>query len=76
MSQENVEILRGFYEAFNDHDFDDALQYLDRAVEIDPGVRAPDRDSKLLGHAGWKEFIRVDIDGWEAVTAEPLEDRN
>src|SRR5690349_20624675 len=73
MSQENVEILRAFYGAFNGHDFDDALRYLDRAVEIDPGVRAPDRDSKLLGHEGWNEFIRVDMDAWEAATAEPLE---
>jgi hypothetical protein len=28
MSEENVEILRGFAEAFNDHDFDDALRCL------------------------------------------------
>jgi ketosteroid isomerase-like protein len=73
MSQEDIEILGAFYEAFNDRDFDDALQHLDRAVEFDPGVRAPDRDSKLLGHQGWKEFIRVDVEAWEAVTAEPLE---
>ena len=73
MSERNVNILNASYEAFNDRDFDDALRYLDRAVEIDPGVRAPDRDSKLLGHEGWKEFIRVDIEAWEAVTAEPLE---
>src|SRR5689334_22273559 len=73
MSQENVETLRAFYEAFNGHDFDDALRYLDRAVEIEPGVQAPDHDSKLLGHQGWKEFIRVAIDAWEAATAEPLE---
>jgi ketosteroid isomerase-like protein len=73
MSQDNIKVLRAFNEAFNDRDFDDALWYLDRAVEIYPGVRAPDHDSKLLGHEGWKEFIRVAIEGWEAVTAEPLE---
>ncbi len=69
MSQEDVEILRAFYDAFNRRDFDDATQYLDRAVEIDPGVMAPDHDSKLLGPEGWKEFIRVAIEAWEAVTA-------
>jgi hypothetical protein len=73
MSKENVEVLRAFDGAFNDHDFDDALRYLDRAVEIEPGVRAPDHDSKLLGREGWEEFIRVAIDAWEAATAEPLE---
>jgi len=74
MSEENAEILRAFNEAFNNRDFDDSLRYLDPAVEVVPGVRAPDRlDPKLLGHEGWKEFIRVDIGGWEAATAEPLE---
>ena len=73
MSEENIKILRAFNEAFNDRDFDDALQYMDRNVEIYPGVMAPDHDSKLLGHEGWKEFIRVGIEAWEAATAEPLE---
>jgi ketosteroid isomerase-like protein len=73
MSQDNVEILRAFAEAFNDRDFDGALRYLDRAVEIEPGVRGPDHDSKLSGHEGWKEFIRVAIEAWDAATAEPLE---
>jgi ketosteroid isomerase-like protein len=71
MSEENVEILRAFAEAFNARDFDDAQRYLDPAVEINPGVQAPDHDSKLLGHQGWKEFIRIAIGGWEAATAEP-----
>jgi ketosteroid isomerase-like protein len=73
MSQENVEILIAFNEAFNDRDFDDAVRYLDRAVEIYPGVPAPDHGSKLRGHEGWKEFIRVAIEAWEAATAEPLQ---
>ena len=73
MSQESVQVLGAFYEAFNKRDFDDALQYLDQAVEINPGVRGPDHDPKLLGHDGWKEFIRVAIEAWEAATAEPLE---
>ncbi len=36
-------------------------------------VPAPDHDSKLLGHEGWKEFIRVAIQAWKTATAEPLE---
>ena len=58
---------------FNDRDFDGAVRYLDRAIEINTGVMAPDHDSKLLGHDGWKEFIRVAIEAWETVTTEPLE---
>ena len=73
MSKENIKVLGAFNEAFNQRDFDDAAQYLDRAVEINPGVMAPDHDSKLLGHNGWKEFIRVAIEAWETVAAEPLE---
>jgi hypothetical protein len=73
MSEHNVKILKAFSEAFNDRDFDDALRYLDPAVEINPGVQGPDHDSKLLGHQGWKEFIRIAIGGWEAATTEPLE---
>ena len=73
MSQENVEIVRALTEAFNHRDFDDATQYMDRAVEIHPGVMAPDHDSILVGHEGWNEFIRVAIQAWEAVTVEPLE---
>ena|SRR5690242_10455041 len=73
MSEENVEILSAFAEAFNDRDFDGAQRYLDPAVEINPGVQGPDHDSKLIGHQGWKEFIRIAIGGWQAATAEPLE---
>ena len=73
MSQEDIKILRAFNEAFNRRDFDDATKYLDRAVEIYPGVMAPDHDSKLFGHEGWREFIRVAIQAWETATAEPLE---
>jgi hypothetical protein len=73
MSEENLEVLDGMYEAFNRRDFEEAAQYVDPAVEIYPAVATPDRRAKLFGREGWKEFIRVDIDAWEAVTAEPLE---
>src|SRR5947208_3484935 len=73
MSAEDMKILDAFAKAFNDHDFDDALRYLDRSVEIAPGVLAPDHEPKLRGHEGWREFIRVAIEAWQEVTAEPLE---
>jgi ketosteroid isomerase-like protein len=73
MSQENVEILSAMYEAFNRRDYDDALRYVDPRVELYPGVIAPDHDTQLLGHRGWKEFIRIAIETWEAVSVEPKE---
>jgi ketosteroid isomerase-like protein len=73
MSQENVEVLGAMYEAFNRRDFEDAQRYLDLEVELYPGVLAPDHDAQLLGHQGWKEFIRIAIDAWRTVTAEPME---
>ncbi len=73
MSQENVEILGAMYAAFNRRDFDDAMRYVDPEVVIYPGVVAPDHDAQLLGHRGWKEFIRVAIEAWETVSVEPKE---
>jgi ketosteroid isomerase-like protein len=39
MSQENVELVRGMYEAFHRGDFDTALASFDPAVEVDASVR-------------------------------------
>jgi ketosteroid isomerase-like protein len=38
MSQEHVQTLRAFYEAFNRDDFDDALRHMHPEVEIYPAV--------------------------------------
>ena len=73
MSEENIAILGAMYDAFNLRAFDDALRYVDPEVELYPGVIAPDHDGKLLGHAGWHEFIRIAIGAWETVSVEPKE---
>jgi hypothetical protein len=36
MSEENVEVLDGLYEAFDRRDFDDAAQYVDRPSKSIP----------------------------------------
>jgi ketosteroid isomerase-like protein len=71
MSQENVENLDAMLAAFNRRDFDQSMRYLDPDVEINPGVMAPDHDAQLIGHRGWREFIRVAIEVWETVSVEP-----
>ena len=71
MSQENVEILRLFYEA--DLDSDDVLQYLDPKVELYPGIDAPDQHMRYVGREGWSEFIAGATEAWESVVIEPKE---
>jgi ketosteroid isomerase-like protein len=54
MSQENVEIVRGMYEAFERGDGDAALTYFDREVVIDASHRVDGR----IGH-GQRELISI-----------------
>ena len=71
MPPDNMETLRAAYEAGPDGE--DVLQYLDPAVELYPGYRAPDEDARYVGHDGWKEYIVNVIGSWEAVDIEPSE---
>jgi len=71
MSPDNLDTLRAFYEA--EPDGEDVLQYLDPAVELYPGIRTPDQDTRYVGHDGWKEFMVDAIGIWEAVDIEPSE---
>ena len=71
MSQENVEILRLFYEA--ELDSDDVLQYLDPKVELYPVSTAPDQHMRYVGREGWSEFIAGATEAWESVVIEPKE---
>jgi hypothetical protein len=71
MSRDNAETIRLFYEA--EPDGEDILQYLDPAVELYPGIRTPDQDTRYVGHDGWKEFMVDAIGVWEAVDIEPIE---
>jgi ketosteroid isomerase-like protein len=74
MSQENVEILGAFYEAFNGRHIEGALQYVDQNVELYPGVMAPDLDTQYVGRQGLREFFsRIATGPWETVTVEPQE---
>ena len=65
------ETIRLLYEA--EPDGEDILQYLDLAVELYPGIRTPDQDTRYVGHDGWKAFMVDAIGLWEAVNIEPSE---
>jgi hypothetical protein len=71
MSQENMEILRLFYEA--ELDSNDILQYLDPKCELYTGIRAPDQHTRYVGREGWSEFIAGATEAWESVVIEPKE---
>jgi ketosteroid isomerase-like protein len=73
MSQENVEVLGAFYEAWNCGDIDQGLTYVDPDVEVYPGVQAPDAETRYLGRQGFRDFFVAATGAWEGVTAEPKE---
>lgn len=54
MSQENIEIAKRAYAAFNRHDFDAALEALDPDVEWHQITQFPDR-AVYRGHAEMRE---------------------
>jgi hypothetical protein len=71
MAPDNLDTLRAFYDA--DPDGDDILQYLDQAVELYPGIDAPDQGMRYVGRDGWSEFMAGAIGSWESVDIQPIE---
>jgi ketosteroid isomerase-like protein len=75
MSQENVEVIRLVYEAFNRRDFAGAAQYLHPEGEVYPGVVGLDPPGggsgrRLRGREQLRRFFQDLGDIWEAVTVE------
>lgn len=59
MSQENVEIVKSMYEAWNGADVEEVLAYMDPAVEIDYTAGAfPGIDKRYEGHEGARKYWR------------------
>ena len=69
MSEENVEVVRRFYEAWARKDpgpnelMDPAIEYVNPAGAIEPGVRR--------GRAAFSKAVKAVFDGWEIWQAEP-----
>jgi uncharacterized protein len=64
MSQENVELVRGGYEAYARGDVDGVLGGLDPEIEVRPPPEFPGEDS-YHGHAGFLAYWARWLDSWE-----------
>jgi ketosteroid isomerase-like protein len=71
MSDENDQILRHLFEAWNRRDFEAAVRYLDPDVEFHPGLLPPGEDREYQGREGFLDWLRNVNDAWVAVTVEP-----
>jgi uncharacterized protein len=77
MSEENVEIVRRGYEAWNRRDFNQILDLVDPEIEwtFAQGLR-PGVDAVYHGHEGVRRFWETFIEPWEEITVEVEELRD
>jgi ketosteroid isomerase-like protein len=71
MSRQNVEIIRGLYDAANRRDAEAYLAGLAPAIEFHLSGAFPDLDDVYRGHAGIREFNDLFIEPWEELSVEP-----
>jgi hypothetical protein len=62
MSQENVEIIRRHYEAFNRRDLDTVAQYHHPDIEVYPGAVGPDTDTGSRGRFRGRAEVPYEVD--------------
>jgi ketosteroid isomerase-like protein len=74
VSQENVELLRRVYDAFNRRDLDAALALVDDAVEGVPRIAAI--EGSYHGQEGMRRFWKNFLDAFPDMTAEVDEVRD
>jgi ketosteroid isomerase-like protein len=72
MSQENVEIVRTAYAAFNARDVDGLLRLSAEDCEWRP-LRAQLEGTVYRGHRGVRQFVSDMDEDWEAFRLDPLE---
>ena len=72
MSQENVELVRAGYEAWNRGDITWALKHLDPQVELRDPPDAPDAQV-WHGHEGYRRQLEQFMAAWEDASLEPEE---
>jgi ketosteroid isomerase-like protein len=73
MSQENVEVIQRFHEAFNRSDFDEALEFAHPEIELYPAYVGLDVDSEYRGRDGVRTFLETIDDGFDTYTVAPEE---
>jgi ketosteroid isomerase-like protein len=74
MSQENVEIVKRSYEAFNRRDVDGAMELLDPEVELHGTIGGLEEDLVVRGPDGIRQRFEIeDNDIWDEHRIEPQE---
>ena len=71
MSQENVEVVRGVYRAWDDGDLDALLATCDPDVELLTSGSFPDLAAVYRGHAGMRTFWDSMRAPWESFRLDP-----
>ena len=80
MSQEDMELTRQAYEAWNDGDLDWMLDHMTEDFEFRPGLGFSDIDAVVRGKDGWRRFSEMWHEAWDDITVrveriEDLDDR-
>ena len=80
MSQENVELARQAYEAWNSGDLGWMLNHMTEDFEFQAGLGFSDLQSVYHGKEGWRRFAETWREAWEDITVrveriEDLDDR-
>jgi ketosteroid isomerase-like protein len=77
MSQENVELMRQAYEAWNRGEPDWLLNHMTEDFEFSAGLGFSDIDAVYRGKEGWRNFIEIWHDAWAEITVrvERIEDQ-
>jgi ketosteroid isomerase-like protein len=76
MSQENVEVVRRWVEAWNRGELDQMLAPFHPEVEWRPSGAFPGLDPVYRGHDGFRRFWREFTEPWESFQIKPGEERD
>jgi ketosteroid isomerase-like protein len=72
MSQENVELVRAAFRAFEKGDFEGVLRLCDESIEITQPPELPDVSPRQHGHAGVLEAFAIWPEQWDDYRVEIL----
>jgi ketosteroid isomerase-like protein len=67
MSEDNVELARQGYEAWNRGDVDWLLEHMTEDVEVEPLRGVGEFEQVYHGHEGWKKFWQGWRDAWSSI---------
>jgi ketosteroid isomerase-like protein len=68
MSQQNVELARQAYDAWNRGNLDWFLDHMTEDFEFRPGLGFSDIDAVYRGKEGWRRFASTWREAWEDIT--------